>query len=123
MDISKHFPYPEIREQQQEAIDFALKALLDDDKRFVIIEAGTGVGKSAVGYTVSRIINEQLAKEDSYNIGTWYVTTQKILQDQYVKDYSTRGMCSIKSASNYTCGFKRGNTCADSRQDSRPSAR
>ena len=46
MDISKHFPYPEIRDQQQEAIDFALKALLDDDKRFVIIEAGTGVGKA-----------------------------------------------------------------------------
>jgi len=119
MDISKHFPYPEIREQQQEAINFALKALLDDDKRFVIIEAGTGVGKSAVGYTVSRIVNEHLSEEESYKPGAWYVTTQKILQDQYVKDYAGRGMCSIKSASNYACSFKRGNTCADSRQELR----
>ena len=47
IDIKKYFPYKEIRDQQQEAIDFALSNV-SAGKKFIIIEAGTGVGKSAV---------------------------------------------------------------------------
>ena len=119
MDYSNLFPYPEIRDQQQEAIDFSIDALLTQDKRFVIIEAGTGVGKSAVGYTVANYINQKLNPEKAFSEGTWFVTTQKILQDQYIKDFATRGMKSIKSSSNYMCGFKKGNTCGDSLKELR----
>jgi hypothetical protein len=35
------FPFGEIRQQQRQAIDFALEAF-DSGKKFVIIEAGTG---------------------------------------------------------------------------------
>ena len=119
MNYSKLFPYPDIREQQKEAIDFSIDALLKSNKRFVIIEAGTGVGKSAVGYTTANYVDQNILTNDNYSSGTLYVTTQKILQDQYIKDFSSRGMRSIKSSSNYMCKFKKGNTCADSLKELR----
>ena len=46
------------------------------------------------------------------------MTTQKILQEQYIKDFGEPAgqMKSIKSSSNYGCRFHKGNTCAESRQ-------
>ena len=110
------FPYPNIREQQKEAIDFSINALTKDDKKFVIIEAGTGVGKSAIGYTVAKYVDQNRSKPpmEEYENGSYFLTTQKILQDQYVKDFGTRGMFSIKSSSNYTCKHNSENTCAES---------
>ena len=119
MNYTNIFPYPEIREQQKEAIDFSVDAILKSDKRFVIIEAGTGVGKSAIGYTVANYINKLMPADERYVEGSLFVTTQKILQEQYIKDFSTRGMRSIKSSSNYSCSFKKGNTCADSSKELR----
>ena len=51
-DYAQFFPFPEIREPQERAIDFILNSF--KTSRFVILEAGTGVGKSAIGVTVSR---------------------------------------------------------------------
>tara|TARA_B100000674_G_scaffold497361_1_gene530887 strand:+ start:1900 stop:3513 length:1614 start_codon:yes stop_codon:yes gene_type:complete len=119
MNYKSIFPYPEIREQQKEAIDFSIKSLLDDEKRFVIIEAGTGVGKSAIGYTVANYVNRHMSAHEKFVDGSLFVTTQKILQDQYIKDFSTKGMKSIKSSSNYMCSYKKGNTCADSGKELR----
>ena len=52
----KFFPYENPRESQDKAIQFAVDSF-DSGKRFVVIEAGTGVGKSAIGLTISRHIN------------------------------------------------------------------
>ena len=49
MKFTHHFPYETPREEQIKAIKFGLKTFLEDDKKFCIVEAGTGVGKSAVG--------------------------------------------------------------------------
>ena len=49
--------------------DFALDEILTSDKRFVIVEAGTGVGKSAVGLTVARYLNENMQSVDGF--GRW----------------------------------------------------
>ena len=65
MNYKSIFPYPQIRDQQKEAIDFSVEALSKEDKRFVIIEAGTGVGKSAIGYTVANYINKNMASHDN----------------------------------------------------------
>ena len=46
-DYKRFFPFHEIREPQERAIDFILNAFKTN--RFVILEAGTGVGKSAIG--------------------------------------------------------------------------
>ena len=112
-EIKKHFPYKEIRDQQQEAIDFALDSIAGG-KKFVIIEAGTGVGKSAIGLTISRYVYNSLASNK--DPGAYFLTTQKILQEQYVSDFGgfSGPMKSIKSSSNYTCNFNKKTSCGES---------
>ena len=100
-DIKSYFPYDQIREQQSLAILYAIQNFMKNDKRFVIIEAGTGVGKSAIGLTVSKYMHDHYHRSGDFGNGTWYLTTQKILQDQYIKDFGSSGkMRSVKSAKN-----------------------
>lgn len=132
-DFKGFFPYPSVRDEQERAINFALDAFYRQGKRFVIIEAGTGTGKSGIGLAISRYMKAHplpahpttlsLSRDpDDPNSGvkkgTWFLTTQKILQDQYVKDFGppTGWMRSVKSAGNYQCSFKSSNSCAESRQ-------
>lgn len=119
-NFKKYFPYSEPRAQQVDAINRALKAFIDDDKRFVIVEAGTGVGKSAIGLTVARYLNRNYLVNSNDNIsgGSYFLTTQKILQEQYENDFGgTNGpMCSLYSASNYRCGYHKKNDCKTSQQ-------
>ena len=112
------FPYKEIRKEQKAAIDFGIKTLIESNKKFCIIEAGTGVGKSAIGLTLGRYLDDYFCRKFSsedvdYNPGTYFLTTQRILQEQYEKDFGMpRGkMCSLYSASNYKCSYKKGNDC------------
>ena len=110
------FPYPVPRECQTKAIDFAMSEFRSG-KKIVIIEAGTGVGKSAIGLTVARLLQSELADSDQFSSGAYFLTTQKILQEQYVSDFgcsSKNSMKSIKSSSNYTCAFHKKSTCAES---------
>lgn len=111
-----YFPYSACREDQSTAIQFAIDSF-KSGKRFVVIEAATGVGKSAIGYTVANYLTNVSPNIDTYENGAWFVTTQKILQDQYLRDFEKSGMRSIKSSSNYTCKFKKVNTCADSQKE------
>ena len=103
------FPHKSPRTQQIEAINFVENAF-NSGKRFVAICAATGVGKSAIGLSVARWLAETKSQK------SWFVTTQKVLQDQYTNDFSHLGMTSIKSAKNYACTSKckKGNTCAES---------
>ena len=105
------FPHKEPRKEQEKIINFCLESF--KSKRFVIVEAGTGVGKSAIGVTVARHLNK------TEGIESHFVTTQKILQDQYVKDFSIHGMNSIKSSANYTCSHKKMQSCSESQKELR----
>ena len=109
----KYFPYDEPRDLQRVAIE-KINSFLQSDKKFFILEAGTGVGKSAIGLTAARIKANDLLNIGEFNPGSYFITTQKILQDQYVKDFSSCGIKSIKSSSNYNCRFHKKNTCAQS---------
>ena len=79
-----------------------------------MVEAGTGVGKSAIGLTAARLLSGQ--PSENHEGGAYFLTTQKILQEQYVKDFGGfRGsMKSIKSSSNYTCNFNKKTSCGES---------
>lgn len=111
MSWIESFPHEEPRKEQTQIIDYCLEAF--KDKRFVVVEAGTGVGKSAIGVTIARHFNKTKCWS------THFVTTQKILQDQYTRDFTSIGMSSIKSASNYTCSHKKGQSCSDSQKEIR----
>lgn len=102
----RFFPFAKPRVEQAQAIEQTLDALTVDNKKFVIVECGTGLGKSAIALTVSRcLIHKSGVLPENMQEGTYFLTTQKLLQEQYVNDFGKghRPISSIKSASNYTC--------------------
>jgi len=116
--INNFFPYPTPRQEQLKAINFALETFLKSDKKYCIVEAGTGVGKSAIGLTLGRILNANLPHDEEYGRGSYFLTTQRVLQDQYSSDFGKPhgNMESVYSSSNYKCSWHKANDCRTSQQ-------
>lgn len=108
----KYFPYDNPREIQIEVIDKVLNEF-KDGKKYAVIECGTGVGKSAIGFTIANFINNSSQYPSDMSNGSYFLTTQKVLQDQYEKDFSKKGMISLYSSSNYTCSVDKNASCKD----------
>jgi len=86
--IEEHFPFDEFREYQKEVIEKIITRF-EGGKEYVILEAPTGAGKSPIALTVAR-----------YFGNAYFLTSQKILQDQYVKDFDLN---MLKGKGNYDC--------------------
>ncbi len=123
-DYVRYFPFPKIRKEQEQAIEFAIDAY-ESGKQFVALELGTGVGKSAIGITIARYLESHAPplrnKDGDLMTGAYVITTQKILQEQYLRDFGggkdkTPLLRSIKSSSNYQCSFYSDQNCAESRR-------
>ena len=124
-DYECFFPFSKIRPEQRKAIEFALDAF-ESGKRYVVLNMGTGCGKSATAVTISRYMQahgQRTFDEDNMPLsGAYVLTTQKVLQQQYLDDFgpgvgpSKNLMLSIKSSSNYKCGFYPDQSCAESRR-------
>ncbi|MFW6007970.1 MAG: helicase C-terminal domain-containing protein [archaeon] len=86
------FPYENIRDAQKEILE---KLQENWDKyRYFVLEAPTGVGKSAIAKTIA-----------ASNRNAFLITATKQLQDQYVVDFPDGGIQSIKGRANYTCAY------------------
>jgi ATP-dependent DNA helicase DinG len=96
--ITSNFPLPSIRPRQLEIIAFAVKSIIAGKKN-IIIEAPTGVGKSAVAICISNIFNTIV------DARTTIITKTKGLQDQYIKDFSY--ISDIRSKYDYECSHNR----------------
>jgi Rad3-related DNA helicase len=104
----KYFPFDRIRPEQRKAIEFALDAY-ESGKKAVILEMGTGTGKSATGICISRYMEAHapvIKDEEGMPLtGAYVITTQKILQQQYMDDFGPQSgknlIRTIKSSSNY----------------------
>ncbi len=83
------FPHSSYRPGQREAIE-SIEAAFAAGKRFVILEAPTGAGKSAIAVTLARRAGN-----------SYVVTAQKMLQDQYVREHPDLAV--MKGRSNYPC--------------------
>lgn len=124
-DYEKYFPFSNIRKEQRQAIEFAIDSY-ENGKKIVILEMGTGCGKSATAVTIARYVENHINhihdKDGFPLVGSYILTTQKILQKQYIDDFgpgigkAKNLMLSIKSANNYKCGFYEENSCAESRR-------
>ena len=101
-EYKKHFPYDQVRPAQDKAIKFALDSFINKDKRFVIIEGGTGVGKSAIGLTIANYLGG----------GAYFLTTQKVLQAQYMRDFKSKGLKSLTSSTNFRCQYYKTKDCS-----------
>ena len=113
LNVISSFPYEKIREPQKKILEFAEEEFINKGKRFLIIEAGTGVGKSAIGFTIAKHMERRLGAS------SYFLTTQKILQEQYVGDFSKLGMKSIKSSTNYKCRYKKHISCSQGQTEIR----
>ena len=83
------FPFKTYRRGQREAIAQA-KDAFGRGKRFVVVEAPTGSGKSAIAVTLAREAQS-----------AYILTAQKLLQEQYLRDFPD--MALMKGRSNYPC--------------------
>jgi Rad3-related DNA helicase len=121
-DYRRYFPFKEIRKEQKEAIEFAINSY-ESGKKYVLLELGTGTGKSAIGITIARYLENNFPTIKDENgdalTGAYVLTTQKILQDQYVRDFGPGSklpvLRTIKSSSNYACSFYDDQSCAESK--------
>jgi len=107
------FPYKEPRDQQKRVIDKVIKSFIDDGKKYAIIDCGTGVGKSAIGLTIAKYLNSNSTFEGKYESGAYFLTTQKLLQEQYATDFKSDNLISLYSSSNYVCSKDRKASCKD----------
>lgn len=86
IDFHKYFPYETIRKQQE----YILSKLPNAKKRFLVIEAAPGTGKSAIAKTLA-----------DYYSSSYILTATKQLQDQYKHEF--KDVCIMKGKSNYKC--------------------
>lgn len=98
--IDEFFPMPTYRDGQKGAIKTVLKAF-NDGKKVVLIEAPTGSGKSVIGYTVANFFRY-----------SYWLTIQKILQDQIIRDFGEGGrfvkkseVIDMKGRNTYPCNY------------------
>lgn len=112
-DWIRFFPFSCPRKDQEEFINFSIQSF-SDGKRFVIGELPTGVGKSAIAVTIARYLAATDPLPQDISEGAYILTTQKILQEQYLEDFQKFDLESIKSSSNYQCRFYTEQSCAES---------
>jgi len=98
------FPFEKPRKLQRKLIE-KITEYFDEGYQHIVVNAPTGIGKSIVAVAVA---NYFLDIEDSSATNSAYIlTSQKLLQDQYVKDFSVP---TVKGRANYKCTFEKG-TC------------
>lgn len=103
--IMQHFPMGEPREKQVKAIEFIERAVAKG-YRYVVVEAPTGCGKSAIGVTAGLWSPKSGLLGST---GAYYLVTQKLLQDQLESDFekyrgdASRACASLKSSVEYPC--------------------
>jgi len=117
LDWRPYFPLRQPRPEQSNAIEYIIEQVLLG-KEYIIAELGTGVGKSAIAMTIARwarAYEHELRDLDVIGVAppTAYVlTSQKILQDQYARDFSGFA-ADIRSSANFECSWLPGQTCAE----------
>jgi len=94
-DWIEFFPYKKPREEQEVAINFILNSFINKKKRFVLGEFPLGIGKSGIAITVCNYLKHKTLQK------SYILTTQKILQEQYVRDFPN--VASISAKNNYQC--------------------
>lgn len=100
-NFERLFPFASLRENQKKTLKEIEKAIRDG-KKFIILSMPTGGGKSGISLSVAS------AAENAF-----ILTVNKILQDQYHKDFSNK-LSDLRGRSNYKClkysGFNCGNS-------------
>jgi len=92
MPLMDFYPFPSTRPGTEDALDRVKKAF-DSGKKFVLVDAPTGSGKSGFSVAFARKHNSVI------------LTPTKILQEQYASTEEFGQEYTIKGKSNYKCGL------------------
>ena len=106
--IVESFDFLELkpRGNQIDIIDSVLVEFFDNNKRNVVLCAGTGVGKSIIGAVISDCVDRILEDEDG--LPSIIMMQNNALAKQYTESFEHLGKYKyfqIKGASNYACNF------------------
>lgn len=93
-EIIENFPFEKPRHGQLEIINEIHNAIKKGYK-FIILEAGTGTGKSVIAATLAKIYAP-----------TFILTMTKQLQEQYLNDFEDDGFSLVKGRKNFNCLIK-----------------
>jgi ATP-dependent DNA helicase DinG len=115
-DIRPHFPMPAPRKFQDDALSVAWWALDNDNFDNIVIEAPTGIGKSAIAMTLQARFNS-----------AYLLTPTLGLTEQYKRDYG-HVLEEVRGRSNFPCWinsgtahnapcYKGGKTCPHAKKD------
>ena len=91
LEVAKHFPFSEARQHQLETIS-EIKQAIDKGYKYIVLEAGTGTGKSAIAATLAQMFDS-----------SYILTVTKQLQDQYLRDFEDLGFKLVKGRGNFQC--------------------
>jgi Rad3-related DNA helicase len=91
-----------VREPQMRALKFLIKSYLEG-KKHCILQLPTGVGKSLIAETFSKIYKQLTVTKPHLN-GTSVITKTKALQEQYVDEFF---IPTLKGQNNYPCYLPR----------------
>jgi ATP-dependent DNA helicase DinG len=99
----RYFPLASMRPAQRRSLDFIEEAW-GSGKNTVVLQLPVGVGKSPLALAASRLSSEIPFDDDKLppDEDSYILTTQKVLQAQYVKDFGDL-LCNISSKTNYEC--------------------
>lgn len=101
--FENYFPYKSVRAPQADILKSLDKIYASDKKyRYIVIEAGTGIGKSAIAKAISKRAGN-----------SYLLTATKQLQDQYEKDFYNMSVKVVKGAANYECAVDEGMRCSN----------
>ena len=90
-EVKKYFPFQKPREHQLETIS-EIKDAIDNGYKYIVLEAGTGTGKSVIAATLASIYDS-----------TYILTGTKQLQQQYLTDFKDLGFKLVKGRGNFKC--------------------
>lgn len=93
----RNFPFKNPRNDQLETISEIIDAI-NRGYKYIILEAGTGTGKSAIAATLSSIYDS-----------SYILTVTKQLQNQYIEDFNNMSL--VKGRKNFTCRRDMSLTC------------
>ena len=88
-EVQRHFPFTSPRPDQLETVSEIVDAI-NQGFKYIVLEAGTGTGKSAIAATLSSIYDS-----------SYILTVTKQLQSQYISDFPTMSL--VKGRGNFKC--------------------
>lgn len=102
-DVLKNFPMEKPRDLQVYAIEKVVEEY-NNGAQFVVLEAPVGTGKSPLAVAFARTMGDR----------SYMLTLTEQLQEQYIKDFSAKGLVTLKGRGKFSCHtLGKGSTCSD----------